>query len=62
MDSGDGNLRILTEAETTDIYDNYPEQKINLFTIGEEVRIKSSRFRIVKITTKKITLRILPKE
>jgi len=35
--------------------------RTDIFSVGEEVIIRESKFRITKITEKKITLRILPK-
>ncbi len=61
MDTGDGNFRMLNETEAHFLR-NDPDQRTSVFSIGEEVMIKDSRFKIVKITPKKLTLRLLPKE
>ena len=61
MDTGQGGLRILDEAEKEDLLTENPN-RTDIFSVGEKVIIKDSRFRIVKITPKKLTLRILPLE
>jgi uncharacterized Zn finger protein len=60
MDTRDGHLKMLEESEKTALMAEKPE-RTDIFSVGEEVTIRDSKFRIVKITTKKITLRILPR-
>lgn len=60
MDTGKGYLRMLKENEKALLMSEEPN-RTDIFTVGEEVTIRESRFRIAKITDKKITLRILPK-
>lgn len=61
MDTGNGHLKMLDEQEKVDLLRLKP-RRTDIFTIGEEVEVRDSRFRIVKITPKKITLRILPRK
>jgi hypothetical protein len=61
MDTGNGSFRMIEDQK---LYKSLMAEKPNrqdLFSVGEEVNIKESRFRIVKITPKKMTLRLLPK-
>ena len=60
MDTGKGCFEMLSDEQFHDIMEK-PVKRGLLFSVGEEVTIKQSRFRIVKITPKKLTLRILPK-
>ena len=53
MDTGEGRLRMLAEEEAKFIKKTEPDQRTKIFTVGEEVMVKASRFRIVKITPKK---------
>lgn len=61
MDTGEGRLRMLDEDEHKIILAQNPG-RTDIFTVGEIVTVKDSRFKISKITPKKITLRILPKD
>jgi uncharacterized Zn finger protein len=61
MDTGKGYLKILRDREKDLLFTENP-QRTDIFTVGEEVKIKDSRFRIIKITPKKLTLRILPRQ
>ena len=71
MDTGKGYMeQFKTEKELRDrmgklseqrkkLFKNYTEET-GIFRIGEEIEIKGSKFKVNKITPKKITLRILP--
>ncbi len=61
MDSGDGNFKILEEQERHRLMGQDPN-RTDIFTVGEHVTIARSKFRIVKITPKKLTLRLLPRD
>ena len=61
MDTRDGHLKMLEETEKAALIAKEPK-RTDIFSIGEEVSIRDSKFRIVKITDKKITLRILPRD
>ena len=60
MDKGNGHLKMLEETEREALMAKDPG-RTDIFSIGEEVTIRESKFRITKITEKKITLRILPR-
>ena len=60
MDTGEGRLEMLEELRLDALMEENPH-RIDIFSVGEEVTIRDSRFRITKITTKKITLRVLPR-
>ena len=60
MDTGEGRLEMLEELRLDALMEENPH-RTDIFSVGEEVTIRDSRFRITKITTKKITLRILPR-
>lgn len=61
MDTGEGRLRILEEEERNRLMEEKPN-RTDIFSIGQKIKIYDSIFRIVKITPKKLTLRILPRE
>jgi len=61
MDQGNGYLKMLEETEKAALMAANPK-RTDIFTVGEQVSIRESRFRIIKITDKKLTLRILPRE
>ena len=62
MDDGKGNFRMIQDEQLySQLLAEKPDRQ-DLFSVGEEVSIKESRFRIVKITPKKMTLRLLPKD
>ena len=58
MDTGEGSFRML-ELEEAEMM-KQTEESTKIFSVGEEVKIKDSRFRVIKITPKKLTLRLLP--
>ena len=60
MDAGKGHLRMIDSDERDDLMNRQPT-RTDIFSVGEVVALKGSRFRITKITPKKITLRVLPK-
>ena len=68
MDQGDGRFKMLDEARLSDLYASFStqEEKLQaqkrLFSVGEEVQIKDSRFRITRITPKKLILKLLPNQ
>ena len=60
MDTGLGKFEMLSEGklESLDMDD-----KINkVFRVGELIPIKQSLFKVLKITPKKLVLRLLPRE
>jgi len=57
MDSGLGKM-VEINAEVAKEFD---DKGVNYFRVGEIIEIKGSRFKITKITPKKLILRILPK-
>jgi len=61
MDNGEGHLEILEAERYAQLLEEKPN-RTDIFSVGEEVQIKDSRFRITKITPKKLTLRILPRD
>ena len=61
MDTRDGHFKMLEEAQKEMLMTEKPE-RTDIFSVGEEVTIRDSKFRVVKITTKKMTLRILPRD
>jgi len=60
MDTGEGYLKMLQEQEVAELFESNPK-RTDIFSVGEEITIRDSKFRITKITPKKITLRILPR-
>ena len=60
MDTGKGYMKMLGEEEKDLLMGENPH-RTDIFAVGEEVTIRDSRFRIIKITPKKLTLRILPR-
>lgn len=60
MDTGDGQFKMLEKQVYEKLLVEKPDRQ-DLFYVGEEVTIKESKFRILKITPKKMTLRILPR-
>ena len=61
MDTGKGEFRMLNKEEVKKFVEEHP-LRTDIFHVGDEVNIRDSRFRIVKITPKKMTLRILPRD
>ena len=61
MDTGEGRLEMLEEAQVRKKMFEEPG-RTDIFSVGEEVLVKDSRFRITKITPKKLTLRVLPRK
>ena len=61
MDTRDGHFKMLEEAQKEMLMAEKPE-RTDIFSVGEEVTIRDSKFRVLKITPKKITLRILPRD
>ena len=61
MDSGDGSFKMLEKTEKDRLMEEQPN-RTDIFNIGEEVAIHGSKFKIVKITPKKLTLRLLPRD
>ena len=60
MDTGNGNFKMLEENEYNELFERKPT-RTDIFKVGEIVTIRDSRFRINKITPKKMTLRLLPR-
>ena len=60
MDTGHGKFEMLSEGKLASLD---MEDKINkVFRVGETLTVKQSRFKVLKITPKKLVLRLLPKE
>lgn len=60
MDTGKGLFEMLIEEKKDTLLHETPG-RTDIFSVGEIVFVKDSRFRITKITPKKITLRVLPR-
>lgn len=59
MDTGEGKFVKIDEKEPTkEQKEQFPSYG-GVFSIGEQVIIKKSLFKVVKITRKKLTLRLL---
>jgi len=67
MDTGEGRFKIMDEARLSTFYEQFnsleEKQKAQerIFSVGEEVTVKGSRFRVIRITPKKLFLKLLPK-
>ena len=60
MDNGSGKFEMLSEGKLESLE---MDNKINkVFRVGELIRVKQSLFKVLKITPKKLILRLLPKE
>lgn len=60
MDTGEGKLELLRSLEEAlATKEEYPNSR-GIFTVGEELEIKGSRFRVKEITPFGIKLKILP--
>jgi uncharacterized Zn finger protein len=61
MDTGEGAFELYKKLQ--DLEAAHSEANPNcIFSVGEEVTVKDSRFRVVKITPKKLTLRLLKRQ
>ena len=59
MDTGRGNFEQFNDpTEIEGLIKKYPNHG-GVFSIGEKIEVKGSRFKVVKITPKKLTLRLL---
>lgn len=59
MDSGKGHFeQIKSLADIATTYEKYPDAK-GIFTVGEELEIRGSRFRVKQITPFGIKLKLL---
>ena len=61
MDNGKGRFEMLTEIDVLEKVAESPK-RTDIFRVGELVTIRDSRFKISKITPKKLILRLLPKQ
>lgn len=61
MDSGEGHIELMDRERMIELINNNLSEATKFFLVGEVVKVKDLRFRITKITTKKLTLRVLPK-
>jgi len=65
MDTGDGRFEML-ELERYDKLlrgeEEMPERAGGIFSVGEQLEIKGSKFKVKKITRKDLVLRLLPRE
>jgi len=62
MDSGNGNFVMLERARAEALLsgeEEKPERAGGIFSVGEELEIKGSKFRVRKITRKDLILRLL---
>ena len=59
MDTGKGRMRMLTDERGRIV----PTEELRrpAFRVGDEVDVNGSRFRITRVSPKKLTLRILPR-
>ena len=65
MDSGDGRFERLEQERfdaLTSGEEEKPERAGGIFSVGEELEIRGSRFKVRKITRKDLVLRLLPRE
>ena len=64
MDTGKGYLEMIDEKKAEQIIavGKTGARVPSVFSIGEILEIKQSRFKVKKITPKGLTLRVLPKE
>lgn len=60
MDSGEGHIELMDRERMIELINNNLSEATKFFLVGEVVKVKDLRFRITKITTKKLTLRVLP--
>lgn len=63
MDTGEGRFREATPEEVDEAKALEPVrgEKLHFFSVGEQFEIRGSLFKVVKITPKKLTLRVLPR-
>ena len=66
MDTGEGRFEQFDSEEEmrnklAELRDRFPRLNEFAFRVGEEVEIQGSKFKITRITPKKLTLRILPR-
>jgi hypothetical protein len=60
MDTGKGKFEMLSEGKLESLE---MDDRINkVFRVGELIPIKQSLFKVLKITPKKLILRLLPRE
>ena len=65
MDQGNGRFKMLDANGLKDAFDSLTslEQKMEaqkkIFSVGEEVQVKNSYFRVARITPKKLILKLL---
>lgn len=62
MDTGEGYMELMESEKARKLINNNPSLETKIFHVGEEVQVKGSRFRVTRITPKKLILRILPKK
>lgn len=67
MDTGEGRFKQFDSVSDLlrDIApkDDVPWESMDgVFSVGEKLTVKGSRFKVAKITPKKLILRLLPKE
>ena len=65
MDSGRGKFKMFEDEEKLFTWQEQLKKEGkptgSVFRLGEVVELKESRFKVVKITGRKLTLRLLPK-
>ena len=62
MDSGNGRFEMLQQERLNALLsgeEEMPERAGGIFSVGEELEIKGSKFRVRKITRKDMILRLL---
>lgn len=57
MDTGKGDFVRVTEEDVKNLSINY---RSRIFEVGEEVKIKDSRFKVMAIGKREMRLRLLP--
>lgn len=61
MDTGEGRFREFEKMEELpDLQSEHPNHG-GVFTVGEEIELKGSRFRVKHISPKELRLKLLPK-
>jgi hypothetical protein len=60
MDQGNGIFKQLEEFEMRKLVDTNPQLKKKIFSVGEHVEIKDSRFKIIGIGKREMRLKLIP--
>ena len=65
MDTGNGEFEMLQKERLDALLsrqEEMPERAGGIFSVGEQLEIKGSKFKVRKITRKDLVLRLLPRE